>query len=569
MKNIFLQTIILTFLLGCGTAESQKKTDDQLAKEQKQAQDSVSKRIDDIFFKDQSKPGWVIGVVRNDTLIYKKAGGVANLEYGIKNNIETKYHLASISKQITAYCIILLAKENKLSLDDDIRKYLKWLPDFKQKITVRNLLNHTSGIRDYWQLWAISGMYSDDIILQENVIKLLSQQQTLNVKPGEEYMYSNSNYVLLAEIIKSTSGQSLREFSDSMIFKPLKMKNTFFSDNIDEVISNRAYSYYINENGEYSNSKYNSSVIGSTGLLSTIEDFSKWISNYYNPVIGTENDIKTLTTKGILNNGEVLGYANGLLISDFMGWKSYWHNGSDAGFNSFMAVFPEKKLGFIMFSNSIDLNPMMCADKLLELFLKENTDKPKTRNIFNEMSYSITDSIKYNSFIGDYISKAGFKSSIKKVNGKLCLNIFGRDCQIKQINADTFKLQYNNSAKIIFHKSKLGESTIKILNISNTNQELIKVNYDFKINKKELINYTGNFYSSELDCHYKIVLKNNELYLTHKRLQDFKLQLIEKDHILNDSGHMSHLTIIRDNTNKIIGFEVNNDRVLKLQFKRL
>lgn len=194
--------------------------------------DSTKTKIDKLFAKWDTKdsPGCVIGIVRNDSLIYAKGFGMANLEYGIPNSPATIYHIASVSKQFTTYCIVLLARQGKLNLNDDVRKYLQWFPDLHEKITIQNLLTHTSGIRDQWQLLAISGTRLDDVITQEQIIKMLSKQEALNFKPNEKATYSNSGYTMLAEIVKSVSGQSLREFADSAIFQPLKMTNTYFHD---------------------------------------------------------------------------------------------------------------------------------------------------------------------------------------------------------------------------------------------------------------------------------------------------------------------------------------------------
>src|SRR5689334_20559010 len=183
--------------------------------------DSTIKKIDSLFAKwnNNYSPGCTVGIVRNDSLIFSKGYGMANLEYDIQNTPATIYHMASVSKQFTAYSIVLLAKQGKLQLDDDIHKYLSWFPDLKEKITIRNLLNHTSGIRDQWQLLAISGTRLDDVITQEHIIKILSKQEALNFKPGEQYSYSNSGFTMLAEIVRSATGQSLRQFTDSAIFK--------------------------------------------------------------------------------------------------------------------------------------------------------------------------------------------------------------------------------------------------------------------------------------------------------------------------------------------------------------
>lgn len=165
--------------------------------------DTTIQKINNFFTKwnNPESPGCAVGIVRNDSLIFASGYGMANLEYGIPNTPETIFHMASVSKQFTAYSIMLLVKEGKIKLDDDIRKYLTWFPDLKVKISVHNLLNHTSGIRDQWQLLAISGTRLDDVITQDQIVKILGKQQALNFNPGEKYSYSNSNFTLLAEIV--------------------------------------------------------------------------------------------------------------------------------------------------------------------------------------------------------------------------------------------------------------------------------------------------------------------------------------------------------------------------------
>ncbi|HEY4155840.1 MAG TPA: serine hydrolase domain-containing protein, partial [Puia sp.] len=158
--------------------------------------DATRHKIDALFkyWDNYNSPGCAIGIIRNDSLIYARGYGMANLEYGIRIEPETIFHMASVSKQFTAYSIVLLAEKDKLNLDDDIHKYLPWFPDLKVKISIRNLLNHVSGIRDQWNLLAISGTRLDDVITQDQIIKVLSRQQALNFNPGEQYSYSNSGF---------------------------------------------------------------------------------------------------------------------------------------------------------------------------------------------------------------------------------------------------------------------------------------------------------------------------------------------------------------------------------------
>src|SRR5581483_10720470 len=183
----------------------------------------------------------------------------------------TIFHMASISKQFTAYSIVLLARQGKLNLDDDIRKYLKWFPDLHHKITIRNLLNHTSGIRDQWQLLAIAGTRLDDVITEEQIIKILSKQQALNFNPGDEWNYCNSGFTMLGEIVKSVTGKTLRQFTDSAIFKPLGMTSTHFHDNYTEIEKGRAYSYD-REKDHFANAVLSYSNAGATSLFTNIPD---------------------------------------------------------------------------------------------------------------------------------------------------------------------------------------------------------------------------------------------------------------------------------------------------------
>ena len=199
--------------------------------------DTMTRKIDSLFLKwnTGNSPGCTIGIIRNDSLIYARGYGMANLEYGIPNEPGTLFHMASISKQFAGWSMMLLASQGKIRLDDDVRKYLPWFPDLKHKITIQHLLNHTSGLRDQWQLLAISGTRLDDVIKQEQVVKILSQQRALNFNPGEQYSYSNSGFTMLAEIVKAVTGQTLRQFTDSAVFKPLGMTSTHFHDDYTEI----------------------------------------------------------------------------------------------------------------------------------------------------------------------------------------------------------------------------------------------------------------------------------------------------------------------------------------------
>jgi CubicO group peptidase (beta-lactamase class C family) len=532
--------------------------------------DSVVKKIDSLFHRWDSKttPGAVIGVIRNDSLIYAKGYGMANLEYAIPNSPETIFHMASVSKQFTAYSIVLLAKQGRLNLDDDIHKYIPWVPDFKEKITVRQLLNHTSGIRDQWQLLAIAGTRLDDVITQDQIIKILSKQQELNSKPGERYNYSNSGFTMLSEIVKSVSGKSLRQFADSAIFKPLGMNSTHVHDDYTEIVKNRAYSYQRKSGTQFSNSVLSYSNSGATSLFTNINDLSKWVMNFYTPVVGDASFIEQLTEKGKLNNGKELNYALGIIVNQYKGWKQYTHNGSDAGYRTYLSVFPELKTGIIVFSNLGDFD-FTKINAMTDLLIKENSSVKEALNktVIDSSRAILRDTAAFKKYIGNYIDDEGSQLAFTVMNGILMYRLGierkilmadGKDAFVN-LDQPQFKCKFNI----------IGKDTVVHITTSERSYSMKKFNNNFPRGDDYLKKYTGTYYSSELDCSYSIILKDHALYLTNPKYNDIKINMRSEDHM--DTGYwwMSHLFVLRNKKNEIIGFEVNAGRVLHLNFSKV
>jgi CubicO group peptidase (beta-lactamase class C family) len=243
--------------------------------------------VDKVFAEWDStvSPGCALSVIKDGKIIYKRGYGMADLDHDIPISPETVFHVASISKQFTAAAILLLAQEGKLSLDDDVRKYVPELPDFGALITIRQLIHHTSGLRDQWSLLGLAGWrYSLDLITDDDVLDVMSRQKELNFLPGEKHVYCNTGYTLLAQIVKRVSGQSFREFTTSRIFKPLDMKSTHFRDDHAEIVKHIAYGYVNGEGGNsYRLSVTNFDTVGATSLLTTVEDLAQWDENFYHP----------------------------------------------------------------------------------------------------------------------------------------------------------------------------------------------------------------------------------------------------------------------------------------------
>lgn len=531
--------------------------------------DSIKQKIDQLFSRWDTKysPGCTIGIIQGDSLIYSKGYGMANLEYSIPNGPETIYHMASVSKEFTGYAIVLLARQGRLSLDDDIRKYLTWFPDMKEKITIRHLLNHTSGIRDQWQLLAVSGTRLDDVITQEHVVKLLSRQKELNFKPGDRYLYCNSGYTMCAEIVKAVTGKTLRQFTDSAIFKPLGMSQTHFHDDYTEIVPNRSYSYSRKGLG-FSNSVLSYSNAGATSLFTNINDLSKWVKNYYHTVAGDQNDIKTLTQKGILNNGEEINYALGVISNKYKGWTQFSHGGADAGYRTYLSVFPNLKMGFLVFSNLADFNTSEKTYAMADLFIKDNTGNPAAVTAVVDSSTALVrDSARWKILAGSYITDEGVRAQINWFNGRLMY-----------IVNNSFRAMATHSSDTLADLTEPERKLVYRISVKDTLVDVFTPGGDYHFRKfqpgklytdEALRKYTGTYYSDELDCSYSIILKDHQLYLTHPKYNDTRLTLNGDDQLACGFWWMNNMIVQRSSKNEVIGFEVNNGRVLHLKFRKI
>ena len=347
--------------------------------------ETLEAKVDQLFaeWNNPNSAGAALAVTRDGETIYTQGYGTANLEYDIPITPTTIFDIASVSKQFAAFAIATLSHEGKLSLDDDIRTHLPDLPDFGNTITIRHLLHHTSGLRDWVQSLVIAGVAMEDVISFKHILKMARHQKVLNFEPGEAYLYSNTGYNLLAEIVERVTENSLREWTDANIFKPLAMTNTHFHDDHQMILKNRAYSYQAVENNGFKHTVNNTTALGSSSLYSTVEDLAKWILNFDDTRIGEQTVLEQMHQQGILNNGEQISYALGLNIGEYRGLKTVGHSGSWRGFRSHLIRFPEQKFGVVILCNLDTFNPLRLAEKVADLYLadllapREETSEPE------------------------------------------------------------------------------------------------------------------------------------------------------------------------------------------------
>jgi len=331
----------------------------------------VEPRIDAILagWTQAGKPGASVAVVQQGKLIFSKGYGNAHLEYDLPVHAETVFHVASVSKQFTAMALILLEQQKKLSLEDDIRKYITELHDYGRKVTIRQLLNHTGGIRDQWQTLSMAGWRMDDVITQQQILRMMARQRELNFAPGAEHMYSNGGYTLAAEIVARVSGVSFEDYCAAAIFRPLGMERTHFHMDHRRIVRDRAYSYSPKGQG-FDASPLNYANAGATSLFTTAPDLAKWLDNFREPKVGGRAGVTRLREQAVLNDGRKIGYALGVSVGEYRGLKTVSHGGADAGYRSFVLWLPEQETGIVVLGNLSTFAPAVVAQKIAEVYFE-------------------------------------------------------------------------------------------------------------------------------------------------------------------------------------------------------
>ena len=527
------------------------------------------KRTDQLFMKYTGKesPGAAVAVVKNGEILYKNGFGMANLEYDIPITPSTIFHIASVSKQFTAFAILLLEKEGKLSLDDDIRKFIPEVPDFGKKITLRHLANHTSGLRDQWNLLALAGWRLDDVITTEQILKLISKQKELNFNPGDEFLYCNTGYTLMAEVVSRVSGKSFPEYTDEHIFKPLKMTNTLFYDDHEKIVKNRAYSYYADTNG-YKKSVLSYANAGATSLFTTVEDLSLWAMNFENPVVGDMDLVNKMSQRAVLNNGDTITYALGQDVSRYKGINMISHSGGDAGYRTFLGRFPDQNFSVIVFSNDASFNPVASALRVADLYLKDEIapEKKVEKKETNEITSSVNiDTLK--AYAGAYELQPGFILTITEEDGRLFGQATGQPrVGLKAISSTEFSI-IGVDAILTFHRD--ADNKINLLKLHQGGVFDAPRMMPFDKSAVNLGEFTGQFHSDELSTDYTFIIKNDTLIATHPRLGDIKMTPIKTDIFNGNTWFFGQTEFIRDQNKSIIGCKVSSDRVRNVWFKKV
>jgi CubicO group peptidase (beta-lactamase class C family) len=518
-------------------------------------------KVDEIFaeWRSQESPGCTVAVAEKGRTLLSRAYGMADLEHDIPITTSTVFEAGSVSKQFTAAAALLLVQQGKLSLSDDVRKYVPELPDYGRPITIDHLIHHTSGLRDWGAIAGVHGWpRGTRIHTHAHMLDIASRQKELNYEPGAEFAYTNTGYNLLVVIMDRVSGQSFAEFSKKNIFEPLGMKHTQWRDDFTRVVKGRAIAYVKQDDGFHSEMPFEN-VHGNGGLLTTSEDLLLWNENFIHGKVGGPALIEAMERRGRLNDGRETEYAGGLFIGTYEGLQEISHNGATAGYRAYLGRFPEQGLSVAALCNLGDTDPEALGRRVADLFLtgKKPAAAPAPAASTVELPAS------------EISSKAGVYRNLR-TGEALRLEVkegtlhTGRGRLLLPLSTSLFQLA-DLEVKLDFITGPNGTTGLRVL---HPNGDVVPYERaaEGASTTAQLAEYAGEYRSDEAEVTYRIVLEGGKLVV--KGGPDISAPLIP---LYADAFQAEDLFLVRftrHGNGKISGLTLGFDRVRALRFER-
>jgi CubicO group peptidase (beta-lactamase class C family) len=524
--------------------------------------DSRTDQVDSLFeeWNKPDSPGCALGIIEDGRFLYKKGYGMANLEYDIPISSSTVFRTGSVSKQFTVMCIMLAASEGKLSLDDDIRKHLPEMPAYEKTVTIRNLIHHTSGIRDYLVLMRLAGKRDEDYYTDEEVMEKLAALENLNFTPGDEYLYSNAGFWLLSQIIERATGKTLRDWADEKLFKPLGMTSTHFHDDPRMIVKNRASGYRKKQGGGFEIDMTPLEMVGDGGVFTTIDDLLKWDRNFDDMRVGGESVMKEMLKLEKLNDGTLQSYAGGLVLTRHKGLNTVQHGGAFVGFRAGMMRFPEEKFSAYCLCNFGEAEPEELIAKSLEIYLEGKLQA-------EEVVTTTLSETAMKKRVGNYWSPrlASF-ATLRFENGGLIFRTDETPHGLLPINETDFVLmRYGSRSDIVFLDDQGSPNRFEMQSEGQRTFEYKKVE-KVSPSTEDLKAFEGSFYCRELDATYRIRLgEEGQLIAKVEHFPDQTLLPVFQDGFRWESGSV---VFERSASGKIEGFRLSAGRARNFQFER-
>jgi CubicO group peptidase (beta-lactamase class C family) len=511
-------------------------------------------QIDAIFQPASSAaaPGCAVAVSRDGVVDYARGYGMANLDYEIPITPRSIFPAASIAKQFTAFAVGLLAQDGKLSLDDDIRKYLPEMPDYGRPITIAQLMHHTSGVREQGQLLNLAGWRGGDVQTEEDALWVLSRQRRLNFDPGEEIVYSNAAYTLLGAIVRRVSGQSLRAFAAARIFQPLGMTDTRFGNDRREIVPRRATGYRADAEGGWRESVPNTDHYASGGLLTTVGDLLKWQQNLIDARVGGAELVTWVQTSGRLNDGTETGYGGGLFVGSHRGLRTVSHDGVDGGYRTDAVLFPDQRLAIVALCNGSTLAPTVLTRKVADLYLGDRMTSP-----------ALAPAVAMPEAAQSAWSGTWWSPTTDEV-----VRIEWKDGALRQAGSATPFVPIGDGVfrpEDLPHEWRFTSSELQIRDAWRTHRTFVRVTAPLP-DGPALHAFTGSYRSDETEMTYIVRVSDGRLHLSWPRQYDVALDAVGGDRFVGARGTV---TFLRNATGEVSGLTISNRRMRRLLAERV
>ncbi len=521
--------------------------------------DTTYRAVDRVFsaWRDTEGPGCSLSVLQRGRVVYERGYGMSNLETDTPIRPSSIFHVASVSKQFTAMAIMLLEHDGKLSVDDNIRKYLPEIPDYGTPITIRHLLTHTSGLRDQWELIGLArGRFEEDRITEADVMDIIPRQRALNFTPGSEYLYSNTGFTLLGVIVKRVSGQTLRAFADARIFKPLGMTSTHFHDDYTMLVPNRTSAYEMRPDGWHVGIP-NFDVYGATSLFTTTGDLLKWEANLDHPIIGDSALFAQMATPAKLTTGEPDNYGFGLVSGMYRGARVIEHNGADAGYRSYVGRFPDHALAIAIACNASTANTTALARGVADAYIgKELAPVPPAAPAPQAVTLTPASLERR---VGMYLQPN------TRVIGEITLRdghlMLGR-APLVPLSETRFRVAGQPSEIVFADGDHAGFAAQPV---GAGNPVPFEWHAPVVATAAILAPYAGSYFSDDLNARYRVTAGDSTISLQTGTSEALTARLMFADTFLGDGWTIQFIR----RRGQISGFEVTNSRVRRIAFERL
>ncbi|AWG26749.1 serine hydrolase domain-containing protein [Flavobacterium kingsejongi] len=523
------------------------------------------KPIDSIMklYDGKNKPGFTVLVSKNGKVLYSKQAGYANLEGKEKITDKTVFAIASTSKQFTAACIVLLEQQGKLNFNDNLRKYIPEFPEYAERITINQLLNHTGGLKDYRSLAMLRGDNSEDYSAKQ--IKKMLIAQDLNDEPGANWNYSNSGYWCLGQIIEKVSGMSVGAFAEKNIFRPLKMKNTRYVLRSNNTVKNAAIGYENNEKG-YSPSEIDEFFVGGAGVYSTANDLQKWLFEMQTHHVFGDAFWKAMVA-GNPAQGKGFVYTKGLFNLKYANHTMINHGGDVVGFHCITAYFPDDKIAIVVLSNDDDFERYPVLGAAVDLLLGDKYDYPKVANATDTVAKIQAEAVTIDpaiqeSYVGNYELSSGYVIKITIEEGKLKMTqLWNKVGLLLQPAKEEHHFNVEDLS-LIFSGFKLGKATELRIVGDGENSLFKRLDKDPDVTIYD--KYTGSFYCKSLDSKITLFTENGILYYRMGDKESYSASPPQAEDLFSTSH--GKITFIKDEKGEFTAFTLSHPRAINMQF---